>query len=161
MQCLSLVVVVAVSLIVEQNQSVTSGMDWLYLLIDGIFVLALSFSLLNICPTMISATEVSLMMLIETVLGPVLVYAAGYEAPPATAVYGGSALAFALIVHSYIALKMEKSSDYTSASTKASNPPIEEKKEDITHESTLLSPQDVIVRHEESPFHESDKHPMV
>lgn len=141
-------------------------MDWLYLLIDGVFVLALSFSFLNICPTMISATEVSLMMLIETVLGPVLVYAAGYEAPPKTAVYGGSALAFALIVHSYIALKMEKSSDYTSASTKATNPPpVEEKKEkeDITHESTLLPPKDnaAMVRHGESPFHESDKHPMV
>lgn len=142
-------------------------MEWLYLLIDGVFVLALSFSLLNICPTMISATEVSLMMLIETVLGPVLVYAAGYEAPPNTAVYGGSALAFALIVHSYIALKMEKSSDYTSASAKATTnhplPTAEEKKEkeDVTHELTLLSPKDAMVRHGESPFHESDTHPMV
>jgi hypothetical protein len=92
-----------------------SGTDWLYLLLDGIIVLAISFGLLNICPTMISATEVSLITLIETVLGPVLVFAAGYEKPPATAVYGGSVLAAALVVHSIVALRLEKSQQIPAA----------------------------------------------
>lgn len=79
----------------------------MYLLINGILVLGVSLSLLNIGPSMISAPEVSLYTLIETVLGPVWVYLGGYEAPPSAAVYGGTALILALAIHSFIALRYE------------------------------------------------------
>lgn len=96
------------SLIVDSDQVVTQNIDWLYIVINGTLVLALAFSLLNICPTMISAPEVSLITLIETVLGPVWVYLGGYESPPITAVYGGCALIAALAIHSVVALYYEK-----------------------------------------------------
>lgn len=93
-------------------------MDWLYLLINGILVLAISFSLLNFGPSMISAPEVSLYTLIETVLGPVWVYLGGYEAPPSTAVYGGSALIAALAIHSIVALRYEQQKDSINSSNR-------------------------------------------
>lgn len=98
----------AVSLILNPDQAVTNDIDWLYIVINGGVVLVLAFSLLNIGPTMISAPEVSLITLIETVLGPVWVYLGGYESPPITAVYGGCALVAALAIHSIVALRYEK-----------------------------------------------------
>ena len=69
------------------------------ILLDSFVVLSISFTLLTIGPTLISAPEVSLMTLIETVLGPIWVWLGGFEAPPTFAVYGGSALAAALVVN--------------------------------------------------------------
>lgn len=74
-------------------------MDWLYLFINGVLVLSISFSLWTIGPSLISAPEVSLYTLIETILGPVWVWLGGYEAPPAMSVYGGIALTVALTIH--------------------------------------------------------------
>ena len=70
-----------------------------FLLINGIFVLTLSFALLSVGPTYINAAEVSLYFMIETVLGPVWVYLAGYEAPPVNTVYGGVILLTAMAVN--------------------------------------------------------------
>jgi len=50
---------------------------------------------------MISAPEVSLMTLMETVLGPIWVWLGGFEAPTEFAIYGGIALALALVTHRY------------------------------------------------------------
>ncbi len=68
---------------------------------NGVLVLGLSNILLNIGPTLISAPEVSLIFLLETILGPVWVYLGGYEAPPSSAVYGGGVLILTLIAHRY------------------------------------------------------------
>lgn len=63
------------------------------------FNLALSFALLTIGPEFITAPEVSLYTLIETVIGPVLVYVGGFEPPPLFTVYGGIMLFIALAGH--------------------------------------------------------------
>lgn len=73
--------------------------DLSLLLFNGVFILPVSFALFTIGPSLISAPEVSLYTLIETVLGPVLVWLAGYEAPPFSAVYGGTILVITLAVH--------------------------------------------------------------
>ena len=62
-------------------------------------MLATCFCLLTIGPAYISAPEVSLYTLIETVLGPVFVYVGGFEAPPVLTVYGGTLLLLALLGH--------------------------------------------------------------
>jgi drug/metabolite transporter (DMT)-like permease len=69
------------------------------ILINGMIVLGIGFVMLTIGPSLISAPEVSLFSLIETVLGPVWVWIGGYEAPPLTAVYGGLLLISALAGH--------------------------------------------------------------
>lgn len=89
--------------LVQQSKSIPStSMEWILLVINGVLVLAFPFSLLNVSAVMIPAPEVNLITLIETVLGPVWVYLGGYEAPPASAVYGGTALIVALILHRYV-----------------------------------------------------------
>lgn len=52
----------------------------------------------------------SLYTLIETMLGPVLVFAGGFEAPPERTVYGGAILAVALVGHSIVSLREEYAS---------------------------------------------------
>ena len=79
-----------------------------YLLIDGILILGVSFCLLSIGPLYIPAPEVSLMFLIETLLGPVWVWLAGFERPPEYTVYGGAAMIFALAGNSFLALREER-----------------------------------------------------
>lgn len=95
-------------------------MSGLYLFLDGVIVLGISFTMLNWCPSMISATEVSLMMLIETGVGPVFVFLGGYESPPSSAVYGGCALAAALILHSYVAVQYEMAATNKDSSAETS-----------------------------------------
>jgi drug/metabolite transporter (DMT)-like permease len=51
-----------------------------WLVLQGLVLLPISFICLTIGPQYISATETNLMLLLETVLGPVWVYAAGYGA---------------------------------------------------------------------------------
>ena len=77
------------------------GVDFVYIWLQGVGVLAVGFTLLTIAPTYIPAPEVSLYTLIETVLGPVWVYLGGYEAPSVFAVAGGAILLVALAVHRY------------------------------------------------------------
>jgi drug/metabolite transporter (DMT)-like permease len=78
-----------VSACLTDNLAVTNGHDWIILIADGVFALPISYSLLTLATTYVSATEVSLMTLLEILVGPLLVYAAGFEAPPLFSVYGG------------------------------------------------------------------------
>jgi hypothetical protein len=48
------------------------------------------------------------MTLLEILVGPLLVYAAGFEAPPLFSVYGGVMLVVALLLHSLAALREER-----------------------------------------------------
>lgn len=84
-----------------------TGYDIGLLMINGVFVLSFSFLLLTIGPLYIISAEVSLFFLIETILGPVWVFAAGYEAPPPFTVYGGICIILALACNSILALREE------------------------------------------------------
>lgn len=84
-----------------------TGYDIGLLIINGVFVLSFSFLLLTIGPLYIISAEVSLFFLIETILGPVWVYAAGYEAPPPFTVYGGICIILAVACNSILALREE------------------------------------------------------
>lgn len=70
------------------------------LTVNGVLVLPISFVLLTIGPSLISAPEVSLIMLLEAVVGPIWVWLGGFEAPPIATVIGGGILIFALFIHS-------------------------------------------------------------
>lgn len=76
-----------------------TGFDLSMLLLNGMLVLPIAFVLLTIAPSLISAPEVSLYMLIETVLAPIWVWLAGFEAPPVSAWIGGAILLAALVTH--------------------------------------------------------------
>jgi drug/metabolite transporter (DMT)-like permease len=82
-------------------------LDFLWLCLQGCIVCPLTFIALTLGPRAISAAEVSLMLLLETVLGPIWVWLALGEKPPHGSAIGGSLLLATLIAHSLWALHRE------------------------------------------------------
>lgn len=70
------------------------------LAVNGVVVLPVAFVLLTIGPSLISAPEVSLIVLLEAVVGPIWIWLGGFEAPPIPTVIGGGVLILALFTHS-------------------------------------------------------------
>ena len=87
--------------------SVALGSDCLYLVLQGCILLTVSFALLTVGGSMISAPEVSMLLLLETLLGPVWVFLGGFEAPPPNTIYGGVLLILTIVLHSAYALREE------------------------------------------------------
>ena len=87
--------------------SVPLGSDCLYLVLQGCILLTVSFALLTVGGSMISAPEVSMLLLLETLLGPVWVFLGGFEAPPPNTIYGGVLLILTIVLHSGYALREE------------------------------------------------------
>ena len=86
------------------NLNSVSDMDLLYLAIMGVIVLAVGSSILTIATKRISAPEVSLFMLLDSLLEPLWVYLAGFDDPPTYTLYAGAFVLTALIVNSVLAL---------------------------------------------------------
>jgi drug/metabolite transporter (DMT)-like permease len=84
-----------------------TGLQWGFILSNA-EVLAIAFTLLAKAPKLISAPEVSLYMLIETVLGPIWVFLVGLEEPRQAAIIGGSIMLFTLGVNSVMAFEEEE-----------------------------------------------------
>ena len=81
------------------------GENLLYLCIQGIFILPISFTLLIIGPQYILAPEVCLYSFLETVLGPLWVWLGGFERPPTYTVYGGIVLLIVLGGNSIMSIR--------------------------------------------------------
>lgn len=74
--------------------------QWWYIAVNGLIVIPLSFSLLTLGPRYISSAEVSLFLLLETILAPIWVWlVVGEKIPPATQL-GGAIIVGTLIIHS-------------------------------------------------------------
>lgn len=83
----------------------TGDVQIVWLMLQGLVVIPVSFALLAHASTMIRAAEVSMIMTLETVLGPLLVKLAGFNNPPRFTVYGGIIIITALLGHQYISLR--------------------------------------------------------
>jgi drug/metabolite transporter (DMT)-like permease len=72
--------------------------DALYLFLQGCVSVTVGFFGLSMSTMLLTSTEVSMCMLLETILGPAIVYLGGFDRVPMPAVYGGiiiiSSLAF-------------------------------------------------------------------
>lgn len=84
---------------IEIPTSVLTPHDWLFLSLQGVFTGTLSFALLAAAPAYLPAPEVSLYVLLETVLAPILVFVGGFEHPPVMTIYGGIIIICALVVN--------------------------------------------------------------
>ena len=71
-----------------------------YVAAMGVFVLPLSFGLITLGPRYLPAPEVALLMLLETVLGPLWVWLVLSEEPPLLTVIGGAVVLVTLAGHS-------------------------------------------------------------
>jgi drug/metabolite transporter (DMT)-like permease len=75
------------------------GRDWLVLAVLGVFVVPVAFGLITIGPRYITAPEVGLLMLVETVLGPLWVWLALGERASALSLTGGAVVLVTLAAY--------------------------------------------------------------
>jgi drug/metabolite transporter (DMT)-like permease len=78
------------------------------LAILGLVLLPLSFVFLTRAPTYIPAPEVSLIILLETMLGPLWVWMAIAEQPSVQTMAGGALIIVVLVIHSVISLRQSR-----------------------------------------------------
>ncbi len=74
--------------------------QWMFLLINGVIIMPLSTVLLALGPRYISAPEVGMFLLLETVLAPIWVWLAVNEVPTTNSLIGGAIIVLALGGHS-------------------------------------------------------------
>ena len=99
-------VTAAIAFPLAQPLSVVATDVWL-LMVMGLVMLPLSFSLMFIGPRYIPAPEVSLLLLLEAVLGPLWVWMALGEDPGARTLAGGFIVLATLAAHSLIRLSRD------------------------------------------------------
>ena len=76
-----------------------TSIDLLWAFVQGGIVGPVAFGALAIAPKYLLASEVGLLQLLETIVGPIWVYVGGYEVPPLETVYGGVVLLLTLAVY--------------------------------------------------------------
>lgn len=81
----------------------TDDIVWLALL--GVFVVPVAFGLLTLAPRYIPSPEVSLIMQLEAILGPIWVWLGVGEVPPVATFIGGAIVLVTLTVHSALGMR--------------------------------------------------------
>ena len=85
-----------------------SGESFAYLALLGLVVLPLALALITIGPRYISAPEVSLLILLESILGPFWAWLALDELPTQETVFGGIIVISTLIIHTALTLRRNR-----------------------------------------------------
>ena len=81
------------------------GNDFLFIPAMCIFCVAIPFVLITLAPRYITAAEVNLFFLLETVLGPFWVWLVIKEQPSMETIIGGFVIILTIATHSFLALK--------------------------------------------------------
>jgi len=102
----NLSVVAIVLLLGAQPLEVTSGEAGLLLLLGGV-ILPISFAMITLSPRYLQAPEVSLILLIETVLGPLWVWLALGEIPHTRTLIAGALILGTLLIHTSVSLRKD------------------------------------------------------
>ena len=82
-----------------------TGKDLIIIPTMGIFCVAIPFVLITLAPRYITAPEVNLFFLLETILGPLWVWLVIQEQPSIETIVGGVVIISTIAVHSFLALK--------------------------------------------------------
>ena len=85
--------------------TVIKGNDLLIIPVMCIFCVAIPFVLITLAPRYITAAEVNLFFLLETVLGPFWVWLVIKEQPSNETIIGGAIIILTIATHSFLALK--------------------------------------------------------
>ena len=78
--------------LIAGEQQMNEPMDMLWAFLQGGVVGPIAFGAFALAPRYLLASEVGLVQLLETVLGPVWVFVGGFETPPIETVWGGLVL---------------------------------------------------------------------
>lgn len=90
-----------------QPGSVSPG-DITFLLLVGGVVLPISFTLITLSPRYLPAPEVSLILLVETILGPIWVWMALKETPNPSTLIAGLLIIGTLVVHTLMSVRAQR-----------------------------------------------------
>lgn len=96
--------VVPMALLAGAQPLAVAAADMTLLVLLGGLVLPVSFTMITLGPRYLPAPEVSLILLIETVLGPIWVWLALGEVPLATTLLAGLLIIGTLVVHTTLSL---------------------------------------------------------
>ena len=96
--------VALISLIFADKFSL-EGKDLIIIPAMGIFCVAIPFVLITLAPRYITAPEVNLFFLLETILGPLWVWLVIHEQPSIETLIGGTIIISTIAIHSFLALK--------------------------------------------------------
>ena len=81
------------------------GNDFLFIPAMCVFCVAIPFVLITLAPRYITAAEVNLFFLLETVLGPFWVWLVIKEQPSMETIFGGVVIILTIATHSFLTLK--------------------------------------------------------
>ena len=87
------------------NQFKLEGFDLTIVPLMCIMCVAIPFVLITLAPRYITAAEVNLFFLLETILGPIWVWMVIHEQPSIETIIGGSVIIVTIGIHSLLALK--------------------------------------------------------
>lgn len=87
------------------SPAVFEGSDFIYLIFMGSVVLPVPLAIMTVAPKLIPAPEASLILLLETFLGPLWVWIVLKEVPARETVFGGMLLVGTLAVHSVLSMR--------------------------------------------------------
>ena len=79
-----------------------------FLLLLGVVVLPISFAMITLSPRYLQAPEVSLILLIETILGPIWVWLALGEVPHSRTLIAGLLILGTLLIHTLLSLRQPR-----------------------------------------------------
>ena len=79
--------------------------DLIYVPLMCVMCVAIPFVLVTIAPRFITAAEVNLFFLLETILGPIWVWMVIKEQPSNETIYGGVVIIITIAIHSFLAIK--------------------------------------------------------
>lgn len=99
--------VVPVALLAGAQPGSVAGGDMAFLLLLGGVVLPISFTLITLGPRYLPAPEVSLILLVETIMGPIWVWAVIGEVPQSATLVAGLLIVGTLIVHTLMSLRAQ------------------------------------------------------
>jgi drug/metabolite transporter (DMT)-like permease len=99
------VIYAVMAVVIGGTPDMPSGMQTLWIVIMGTAVMTPATALLALGPRYISSPEVGLIVLLETVLGPLWVWLVIHETPSALALVGGAVVVATLLVHSLLSLR--------------------------------------------------------
>ena len=88
-----------------------NAQDFTYLALNGAIIMAMAMALITYGPKLISAPEVSLIMLLETVLGPLWVWWILSEQPPLQTFVGGGLVITAVLINAWVGFRSSGSRD--------------------------------------------------
>ena len=83
-------------------------LDWIYILLLGVVFAPIATCLIATGPRYITSAEVSLLLLLEAVLAPILAWLILFEIPHSSTIYGGLIVLSVLIISNIIALRQNR-----------------------------------------------------